>query len=128
VGTEAWFGNLEFRIPIVHQWTTLLGLLGPVRGTLFFDIGRSKMKGQPAKYFDILLDRNGEPILDDDGFLQFYEYEAIGSFGFGFQAFFLGFPLHIEFVKEMQWQEFSKPFDWDVIGGWQTKFWIGFDF
>ena len=120
-GTEAWFGNLEFRIPIVHQWTTLLGLLGPVRGTLFADIGRSTMKGYPAKYFRYVgIDENGIPIG--------YEYEAVGSFGFGFQAYFLGFPIHIEFVKGLEWQSISKPFDWDVTTGWMTKFWIGFDF
>jgi hypothetical protein len=36
--------------------------------------------------------------------------------------------MHLEFVKRMEWRDISKPFDWDVIGGWQTKFWIGFDF
>jgi hypothetical protein len=120
-GTEAWFGNIEFRVPLVHQWNTLLGLLGPVRGALFFDIGRSKMKGYPGKYFRYIgFDENGMPIG--------YEYEAIGSFGFGFQTFFLGFPMHIEFVKGMEWEDIGKPFDWNVTTGWMTKFWIGFDF
>ena len=79
------------------------------------------MKGFPAKYFRFTgLDENNIPIG--------YEYEAIGSFGFGFQAFFLGFPIHIEFVKAMEWESMSKPFEWNVTTGWMTKFWIGFDF
>lgn len=116
IGTEGWFANLEFRFPLINAASTLIGQIGPVRGTLFFDITRKKLKGFPAEI----------TLLDDDGFIR--SYEAIGSFGYGFEFFFLGFPLHLEFVKGLGWPNFSDPFDQTVRTDWMTKFWIGFDF
>jgi Tol biopolymer transport system component len=116
IGTEGWFSNLEFRFPLINAASTLIGQIGPVRGTLFFDITRKKLKGFPAEI----------SIMDDDGIVR--DYEAIGSFGYGFEFFFLGFPIHLEFVKGLAWSDFSDPFDYNVRTDWMTKFWIGFDF
>jgi hypothetical protein len=120
VGTEGWFSNLEFRFPLISTAMTLLGPFGPVRGSLFLDVTRSKLGDYPAQF---LL-----PIINDQGIPDFLAAEAIGSYGFGFEFFFLGLPMHIEFVKGMAWEKLRSPFDYTVLTDWRTKFWIGFDF
>ncbi|MEE9390356.1 MAG: hypothetical protein V3U91_03850, partial [Candidatus Aminicenantaceae bacterium] len=114
--TESWFANAEFRFPLVNAASTLIGQIGPVRGVFFFDITRSKIKGYPAKIYDFL----------PDGSLGVFD--AIGSYGYGFEFFLLGIPIHLEFVKKLGFQNISKPWDFDKIGNFETKFWIGFDF
>ncbi len=122
IGTEGWYANAEFRFPLINAAYTLIGQIGPVRGTFFFDITRAKLKGQPAKFYrypeNEIIYPWTEPI----------SFEALGSFGFGLEFFFLGLPMHLDFVKRLEWNKFSRPFDVDAIGGYETKFWIGFDF
>jgi Tol biopolymer transport system component len=121
IGTEGWYANAEIRIPLINVASTLIGQIGPVRGALFMDMARSKVKGQPARFSRYLgVDPDGNPIL--------VEFDALGSIGFGFQTFLLGLPLHLEFVKRVEWPEIGNPFDFDIVGNWMTKFWIGFDF
>ncbi len=121
VGNEGWYANLEFRFPLINAASTLIGQIGPVRGTIFFDVTRSKIKGYPAKFFmGFSFDELGRLIL--------HEADAIGSFGYGFEFFFLGFPIHFDFVKRLEFSDFSRPFDVDSIGKFKMKFWIGFDF
>ncbi len=120
IGTEGWYANLEFRIPLVNAAYTLLGPFGPVRGVAFFDVTRSKLGDNPSEFYF--------PILTPDGGQDFILAEAQGSYGFGVEFFFLGMPMHVEFVKGLAWDTLSSPFDWAVITGWRTKFWIGFDF
>jgi hypothetical protein len=121
IANEGWYTNLEFRLPLISVASTLIGQIGPVRGVAFFDMTRSKLKGRDAEFwtfegFDLL----NRPI--------YRSAEAIGSYGFGIEFFFLGLPLHIEFAKRLEIADFSKPFDIKAYGGFQTKFWIGFDF
>ena len=120
IGTETWFANLEFRFPIINAASTIIGQLGPVRGTLFFDIARTKIKGYPAKMY----------IRDTrkSGFTYYYLADAVGSMGYGFQFFLLGFPVHLDFVRLVYWPDFSDPFGFETGDRWMTKFWIGFDF
>jgi hypothetical protein len=120
IGTEGWYANLEFRLPLVNAAFTLLGPFGPVRGVAFFDVTRSKLGDNPSLlYF---------PILAPEGQQDFILAEAQGSYGFGVEFFFLGMPMHVDFVKGLAWNSLNSPFDWTVITGWMTKFWIGFDF
>jgi hypothetical protein len=116
IANEGWYANFEFRFPVVNSANTIIGQIGPVRGTLFFDVSRAKLKGYNAEFVRYTSDFT--PIT----------YEAIGSYGFGFQFFFLGLPIHLEFVKALEFPKASTPWDFDVIGAWKTKFWIGFDF
>ena len=120
VANEGWYANLEFRLPLINAASTIIGQLGPIRGTLFFDITRSKIKGYPAKI----------PVFewDEFGFPLFRQVDAIGSYGYGFQFFFLGLPVHIEFVRRLEFPDMSKPWNLDKIGDFRTRFWIGFDF
>ena len=116
VGTEGWYANMEFRFPLINAAATIIGQIGPVRGSFFFDVSRSKIKGFPAVQY--------RPTSD----FSVAEFEAIGSYGFGFEFFFLGLPIHLDFVKELNFPDMTKPWDFSVFGDWQTKFWIGFDF
>lgn len=116
IANEGWYANFEFRFPVINSATTIIGQIGPARGTLFFDISRAKLKGYNAEFVRYTSDF--KPV----------SYEAIGSYGFGFQFFFLGLPIHLEFVKALEFPKASTPWDFDVIGDWKTKFWIGFDF
>jgi hypothetical protein len=121
IGTEGWYANLEFRFPLINQANTLIGQIGPVRGTIFLDISRSKVKGFPAKFYRY--EEGGDPL-----FPTLIEFDALGSWGYGFEFFFLGLPLHLDFVKRLEFPKITTPFDYNVFGGFQTKFWIGFDF
>jgi len=122
IGNEGWYANLEFRLPLINAASTIIGRIGPVRGTLFFDITRSKIKGYPAVF---AMEFTG---WDEDGLPEFRGIDAIGSYGYGFQFFFLGLPIHVEFVKRLEFPDISKPWDWDKKGDFRTRFWIGFDF
>lgn len=121
IANEGWFLNLEFRHPLINQAVTIIGQIGPVRGVFFFDVARSKLKGFPAKYFTF-------EGYDQDGNPRIRELDAIGSYGWGFEFFFLGLPMHIEFVKRLEFLNLSRPFGFTGVGNWETKFWIGFDF
>ncbi|MDH4257822.1 MAG: hypothetical protein OEV50_03345, partial [Candidatus Aminicenantes bacterium] len=121
VGNEGWYANLEFRFPIINAASTIIGQIGPVRGTLFFDITRSKVKGFPAQVVLYEYDEFGYPVgwrLND----------AIGSYGYGFQFFFLGLPMHLEFAKLIEIPDFSQPFSMHPYGKFRVNFWIGYDF
>lgn len=117
IATEGWYANLEFRFPLINFASSLIGQIGPIRGTLFCDITRAKTKGFPAKFFRFAGDTN--KLIASD---------AIGSWGYGFEIFLFGFPVHLEFVKMLEFPDISNPFDFNSIGDFQTKFWIGFDF
>ncbi|MBN1273683.1 MAG: PD40 domain-containing protein [Candidatus Aminicenantes bacterium] len=113
VANEGWYTNIEFRFPLINAASTLIGQIGPVRGAFFFDLTRSKIGDNPARYYD----STGSSIID-----------ALGSYGFGFQFFFLGLPIHIEFVKRLEIPSFSDPLNMNSAGDLMTKFWIGYDF
>jgi len=116
IGTEGWFANIEFRFPLINSASSILGPVGPIRGVLFFDLTRSKVKGYPALQYRYA----------EDGSLK--AFEALGSYGFGVEFIFLGLPVHLDFVKRVEIEDMSTPFRGDVVGGFMTKFWIGFDF
>lgn len=121
VASEAWFANLEFRFPLINVAATIIGLIGPVRGVLFFDVCRFRIKGYDAKFATFI-------GFDELGLPKWRISEALGSFGYGFEFFLLGLPFHLEFVKRLEWEDFSKPFGFDSYGKFQTRFWIGWDF
>jgi hypothetical protein len=120
VGNAGWYANLEFRIPLVNAANTIIGQIGPIRGVFFVDMTRAKLKGYPAKIYDVDYESFGYPVLR--------EAEAIGSIGFGFQFFFLGLPMHFDWAKRLEIVDISKPFSINSYGKFDLKFWIGFDF
>ena len=122
VGTEHWFAGAELRFPLVGTASTIVGPVGPVRGVLFFDITRNKYGTYPAKFYR----------TDDDPssatFGNALTFDAIGSFGAGFEFFVFGLPVHIEFAKRLEWESIGKPFSLGTYGSYAAKFWIGYDF
>jgi len=119
LATEGWYLNAELRFPLVNAALTVLGQIGPIRGVFFFDLTRSKVKGFPAKFYRFGGDYFS-PIV--------YEFDAIGSYGYGLQFFLLGLPVHLEFAKRLEFPSLRRPFDFSSYGRFETKFWIGFDF
>ncbi len=117
VGTQAWFFNAEVRLPLINAADTVLGMIGPIRGAVIFDMAQAKIKGFPATFYAF-----------DSGSKSLKEYAAIGSFGYGLQMFFLGLPVHIEFVKRLYFPSVLNPLGFESFGSFETKFWIGFDF
>ncbi len=120
-GNQGFFANVELRLPVINLMATPIGVLGPVRGTAYFNIGGAKFKGQPYTFATSEPGRSyvkdpvfGEPV---DGF---HLVDGRASFGFGLQMFFLGYPLHFDW---------SKLTDLKVVSnGWRFGFWVGFDF
>ena len=105
VGNKGFVFNSEFRFPLVQIALTPIGLVGPVRGLLFFDLGAFWFNDQEFSFF-----KQGQGLTLQD---------PIASYGFGVQFFLFGIPFHVEWVtrtdlKKSQYQG--------------VNFWIGFDF
>jgi outer membrane protein assembly factor BamA len=96
--------NAEFRFALVHAALTPIGVIGPVRGVFFFDMGGLWFNEQKFRIFE-----PGSLRLQD----------AISSYGYGVEFFLFGYPLHFEWV----WKTDFKQKQYSGV-----NFWIGFDF
>jgi len=106
VGDRGWFFNAELRFPFIHAVASPIGVLGPLRGTLYFDMGFAHWKG------------DGREFSSDEG--GFHLVDGSSSFGGGIEFFLFSYPLHLDFVKRTDFQT--------VESGTDVKFWIGYDF
>jgi len=104
VGTRGFFFNAEFRFPLIQAALTPIGILGPIRGMLYFDLGGFWFKDESFRVFE-----PGEFRLKN----------ALASYGYGIEFFLFGYPLHLEWVYKTNFKETS-------YNG--VNFWIGFDF
>lgn len=104
-GSNLFLFNAELRFPILHQAWSIIGLLGPIRGVFFFDLGGVWFNHQKFRIF-----QEGKGITLQD---------AIASYGFGIEFFFLGWPMHVEWV----WRTNLRSKDY-----YGVNFWIGLDF
>jgi WD40 repeat protein len=121
-GNEGFFANAELRLPLIDVAATPIGLVGPLRGTVFFGVGGAKYKGQPDYTFSSK--NEGVSYVNDPVFGQpvsgFHLVDGRASYGFGLQFFFLGYPMHFDW---------SKLTDLKVVSDkTEFSFWIGFDF
>lgn len=109
-GTNGLFLSAEFRFPLINVANTPIGNIGPVRAVLFADIGAAWFKEYPIEFF-----KPGTLKLQD----------GYGSYGFGFMANIFGYPLHFEWVWQIddQIRNFLYP-----DKRTRFNFWIGFDF
>ena len=105
IGNNGFTFNAELRFPLLHIAATPIGLIGPVRGVFFFDLGGVWFNGEKFRLFE-----KGEGLKLDD---------AISSYGFGVEWFMFGFPFHIEWVYKTNFKD--KTYQ-------GINFWIGFDF
>jgi outer membrane protein assembly factor BamA len=120
-GNQGFFANAEFRFPVIHLAATPLGLIGPVRGTVYFGIGGAKFKGAPYTFSS---SEPGISYINDPIFGEpvsgWHLVDGRASYGFGAQLFFLGYPLHFDWTK---FTDFGVTSD-----SWEFSFWIGYDF
>ena len=107
-GNEGFFANAELRIPLIDIMKTPLGILGPVRGTLFAGIGGAQFKGEPYDFStsDAGISFVNDPIFGEpvDGFRL---VDGRASYGIGLQFFFLGYPMHFDWTKLTDFQVHS---------------------
>ncbi len=120
-GNEGFFANLELRLPVINLAATPLGVIGPLRGTLFAGMGGAKYRGQQYQFSTSSDGRSyvkdpvfGEPVSG------FHLVDGRASYGIGLQLFFLGYPLHFDWSKLTDLKVSAE--------GTQFDFWIGFDF
>jgi hypothetical protein len=121
VGNQGFFANAELRLPLVNLAATPIGILGPLRGTVYFGIGSAHFKGQD---YHFSTSEPGYSYVHDP----IYGEPATGwrlqdgraSWGFGLQLFFLGYPLHFDWTKYTDFATTSQ--------GWDFGFWMGYDF
>jgi Tol biopolymer transport system component len=120
-GNKAFFANLELRLPLINVAATPIGLLGPVRATLFAGIGGAHYRGEPYKFGT---SEAGTSYVNDPVFGEpvtgFHLVDGRASYGFGLQAFVLGYPLHFDWVKLTDLKVATQ--------GWKFQFWLGYDF
>jgi hypothetical protein len=121
-GNEGFFANLELRLPVINLAATPLGIIGPLRGTLFAGIGGAKYAGNNQYQFSTSND--GRSYVNDPVFGEpvtgFHLVDGRASYGIGLQLFFLGYPLHFDWSKLTDLKVVSNDSQFD--------FWIGFDF
>ncbi|MBN2369202.1 MAG: PD40 domain-containing protein [Vicinamibacteria bacterium] len=120
-GNEGFFANAELRLPLIHVMATPIGLLGPVRGTVFAGVGGARWKDQKYVFGS---SRSGYSYINDPVYGEpvsgFHLVNGRASYGLGFQVFMFGYPLHFDW---------SKLTDLKVVSNKSYfKFWIGYDF
>jgi outer membrane protein assembly factor BamA len=105
VGNKGFFFNAEFRFPLVHAALTPIGVIGPIRGVFFFDLGGFWFSEQQFRFFE-----EGE---------KFKLKDPLASYGFGIEFFLFSYPFHLEWVHKTNFKESNY---------YGVNFWIGFDF
>lgn len=119
-GSQGFFANAEVRFPVIDVMKTPLGLLGPVRGTVYVGVGGAKFKGEPYRFSSS--DPGVSYVRDavfGDPVSGFHLVDGRASYGLGLQFFLFGYPLHFDW---------SKLTDLKVNAPSRLDFWIGFDF
>jgi hypothetical protein len=120
-GNRGFFANVELRFPVIDLAATPIGILGPLRGTIYAGIGGAHYQGERFTFASSDPDLSfvndplfGEPVSG------FHLVDGRASYGIGLQLFFLGYPLHFDWTKltDLKVTTESARFD----------FWIGFDF
>ena len=121
VGSKGFFANAELRIPLIDVMLTPIGLLGPVRGTVFGGMGGAHYPDEPFRFWT---KAPGVSFVNDSLFGQPVEGRRLvdgrASFGVGVQAFLLGLPMHFDWswLTDLKVRATSPRF----------QFWIGYDF
>ena len=105
IGNKGFHFNAEFRFSLIDLAATPIGIIGPVRGVVFFDLGGIWFGEDEFRMF-----RKGEGFKLRD---------AISSYGFGIQTFLFGLPFHFEWVYKTDFTDRRY---------YGFNFWIGFDF
>lgn len=100
IGSKAGFANLEFRFPLIDVLATPILVFQQIRGNLFFDVGAASFKGQPFRF-------------RQDGLLK----DGVASVGYGLSFNFLGLELHWDVARRFNGKH--------TVGKGRSDFWIG---
>jgi hypothetical protein len=120
-GNQGFFANAELRLPLINLAATPIGIIGPLRGTMYFGIGGASFKGQNYQFSTSAPGYSyvSDPIYGTP--VQGWRLQdGRASWGFGLQLFFLGYPMHFDWTKYTDFATTSQ--------GWDFHFWIGYDF
>ena len=102
VGDRAFYGNLEWRFPLIDLLATPVLAFQGIRGRIFFDIG--------GAWFDEVQDFDAYD--SDESRLE----DAVSAYGVGITLQFFGL--------NMNW-DFAKTWDFEESSDLKTSFWIG---
>ena len=106
VGNRAFFGNFEFRFPLIDVLATPILAFQQIRGELFFDIGAANFNGINLDTGEKFKFMNGSRLQD-----------GRAAVGYGVSLNFLGLELHWDFAKRSDLK--------NTEGRFRTTFWIG---
>ncbi len=125
-GNRGGHATVEFRFPIVDAAITPLGLIGPIRGSVFVDAGGAAYAGEPLSLFssDRRESRLGQlcgprnvAVCISEGFgLD----DFVAAYGINARVYFLGLPLNASWSRRT---DFATS-----IPGWRFDFWLGWPF
>jgi outer membrane protein assembly factor BamA len=148
VGQNAIFADAELRIPLIDAMATPIGILGGVRGVVFFNIGGAWFDKTGFRFSE-KRDEIINPVVsfDQDPYtgaqipvygdpLIISGFRLVGgraSYGIGLETFALGFPIHFDWSKRTMfnpsWEEaIFGPGGSDAFRKARFQFWIGYDF
>jgi len=120
-GNRGFFANLELRFPVINLAATPLGIIGPLRGTIYGGIGAAHYEGER---YNFGTSDDGLSFVNDPVFGEpvsgYHLVDGRASYGIGLQLFFLGYPMHFDWTKLTDLKVVSNNTRFD--------FWIGFDF
>jgi hypothetical protein len=149
VGHTGFFANAELRFPLIEAMATPIGILGGVRGTLFFNIGGARFNNvpftfwtdkdevfQPVVNFRFNPFTGGvEPVLGPAQTISGFRLrDGRASYGIGLETFALGFPIHFDWswrtLFNKQWEDALFAFNGGSSWFRKARFalWIGYDF
>jgi hypothetical protein len=155
LGHKAFFTDVELRYPFVDALVTPIGILGGLRGVLFFNLGGAGFNNQNFRPFvsstesiPVFLGYAQDPLtglatpvysppIPVSGFRL---VDSQASYGLGFQTALLGFPIHFDWA----WKTlFNRDYEdllyyypasqtnqrgSDYFRKVKFQFWIGYDF
>jgi hypothetical protein len=157
LGNKAFFTNAELRFPIIEAALTPIGVVGGLRGVMFFNFGGSGFEGlpwtvwttDPTTYSPLLgyvqdpFSLTGlQPVFGPEVPVSgFRLVDSRASYGVGLETFALGFPIHFDWSWRTQFNR-----EWEDLvyaapalqegytrgSDWLRKvkfsLWIGYDF
>lgn len=149
IGQNAFYADAELRFPLIEAMLTPIGVLGGIRGVLFFNTGLAGFNGQDYNYstskdvsiqpvvgfeIDPITGIPSEVLGPPTTVSGFRLVDGRASYGIGLETFALGFPIHFDWA----WRTLFNR-DWEDVlfatSGGSNEFrkarfavWIGYDF
>jgi hypothetical protein len=146
IGQNAVFANVELRFPIVEAMLTPIGVVGGIRGVLFFDTGAGWFNNQGFKYWtsdpQTYTQQTGVAVDEDGNLVGIYAppvtvtgfrlQDSWASYGIGLETFVLGFPMHFDWAWRTKFNHSWEDayFGPTYAAEWRKprfSFWIGYD-